>query len=271
MKYYFLTFMLFSFAVANAARVDTLKINSKALREMTKCVVITPDRYDTKRGIRFPVVYLLHGYSGDFSNWVTRVPQIKEYADKYQLIIVCPDGKNSFYLNNVDNKLPQYEDYIAQELPEFIDSRYRTLSNRLFRAITGLSMGGHGAVMAAVRHQDVFGAAGSMSGVMDLVGRRMPKEITDAIGDTSAERIGAYSAVQLAEVREIKLPLIIDCGVDDPLLPGNRELHKVLTARKIAHDYIERDGAHSWDYWRNSIEYHLLFFRKWFDKNLLKS
>ncbi|MCW5913001.1 MAG: esterase family protein [Chitinophagaceae bacterium] len=271
MRYSFLIFILFSFVVANAARVDTLSIESKALRGMTKCVVITPDKYDANTDIRLPVVYLLHGYSGDFSNWVTRVPEIKEYADKYQLIIVCPDGKNSFYLNNVNNNLPQYEDYIALELPAFIDSHYRTLSDKLFRVITGLSMGGHGAVVAAVRHQDVFGAAGSMSGVMDLVGRRMRKEIIDAIGDTSVEKVGAFSSVQLAEVREIKLPLIIDCGVDDPLLPGNRELHRVLTARKIAHDYIERDGAHSWDYWRNSIEYHLLFFRKWFDKNLLKS
>ncbi|MCO6498300.1 MAG: esterase family protein [Chitinophagaceae bacterium] len=269
---FFISFLLIGFFLfSKGADTDTLTIQSRALRGATKCVVITPDSYKSDAQKQFPVVYLLHGYSGDYSNWVRKVPEIKGYADKYQVILVCPDGKNSYYLNNADKSQPQFEDYISAELPEYIDGHYRTIKKKELRAITGLSMGGHGALMAAFRHQDIFGAAGSMSGALDLVSRRFRKEITDAIGDSTVEKVAPFSVVHLAAEENLSLPMIIDCGVDDPLLPGNRELHKILTDRKIAHDYIERDGTHSWDFWRNSIEYHLLFFRKWFDKNLSES
>lgn len=262
----FMAFLLLPFC-SKAARVDTLTIASKALGTTTKCVVIFPNGYDLDSVDRFPVVYLLHGYSGDYANWVARVPQIKDYADKYQLIIVCPDGKNSWYIDSKDVPNSNYESYVAEELPRFIDSSYRTHSNKNFRAICGLSMGGHGALFLAIRHQDVFGAAGSMSGVLDLVPGKNKYGIEKMIGDTSSAAIANYSFLQLSEKIKITFPLIIDCGVHDPFIDVNRHTHETLLAENIPHTYIERDGTHNWDYWRNAIEYHLLFLKKVFEKN----
>lgn len=271
MKYILVFLFLSATQVGWGAGVDTLFFSSRFLHGATRCIVIKPSDYFTNTQKYFPVVYLLHGYSGDYADWMIKVPQIKKYADTYQLILVCPDGKNSYYLDNADKKKAQFESYLSTELPAKIDSLYRTVNSSKFRAVTGLSMGGHGALFMAIRHPEVYGAAGSMSGAVDLVGRRMRKEITDAVGDTSALAVGKFSVLELAATRDLNFPIMIDCGVEDPFIQNNRELHQLLLKRKIPHDYIEREGTHNWSYWSNSIEFQLLFFRKWFDKNLSES
>ena len=87
-------------ALVNAATVDTIDIYSNAMHKDFKCVVIKPDSYQDNKN-NFPTVYLLHGYSGRYSNWIIRVPQLKDYVDAYQIIIVCPDGHtSSWYLDS---------------------------------------------------------------------------------------------------------------------------------------------------------------------------
>src|SRR5688572_29920069 len=98
MKYLVFLILLAITCDCLAARVDTVSIYSKAMKKEFRCVVITPESSTKKK---FPVVYLLHGYSGSFRNWIQRVPQLKEYADEYELMIVCPDGgHNSWYLDS---------------------------------------------------------------------------------------------------------------------------------------------------------------------------
>lgn len=255
---------LFISATAFCSSVDTIQIKSKSLNAISSTVIILPDSYSKNVVTRFPVVYLLHGYTGKYSNWVKKVPALKDYADKHQMIIVCPDAKNSWYLNS---KTANYEDYIAKELPAYVDSAYRTLAQKEYRAITGLSMGGHGALYLAFKHPQTFGSAGSMSGVMDMVPLGGGYGIKEILTDTSAKSLSAYSNVHRITAGDTLLNLIIDCGTEDFLIEGNRNMHRRLLELKIKHDYIERPGDHSWPYWSNAVEYHLLFFRKVFERN----
>jgi S-formylglutathione hydrolase FrmB len=269
MKGIFCLIAAFCLFTAKAAIVDTVDIYSKSMHLSKKCVVILPFAVGQKP-IPVPVVYLLHGYGGSYSNWIRRVPEIKTYADRYQVMIVCPDGdSSSWYLDSPVDPSMKYETYISTEVPEYIDEHYLTIRSRKARAITGLSMGGHGALFIGLRHSAYFGTCGSMSGLVDLSGSRNKYELVKRLGDTVhyASNWKNFSVMQLIEqMPKDSLAIIFDCGVDDFLYAFNKQLHEKMVQRKIAHDYTERPGSHDWQYWSNSIQYQLLFFRNYFDR-----
>jgi S-formylglutathione hydrolase FrmB len=252
------------------AQVDTVAIYSKAMQQYRKAVVIKPYHRDIDSIQYYPVVYLLHGYGGNYANWIVKVSKLQQLASRYKLFIVCPDGNtNSWYLNSPIDSSYRYETYIASEVPAFIDSVYKTIPKREKRAITGLSMGGHGALLIAWKHAHFFGACGSMSGAVDLNASKNKYEISKRIGDTSqfATNWFSYSVIGIIE-RTINqhLAIMIDCGTEDYFLSSNRLLHQKLMQLNKQHDYIERPGAHNWEYWANAIEYQLLFFSHYFSK-----
>lgn len=260
---------LFTSCFLFAAEVDTVTITSKAMQKNIRAVVIKPSTYE-KSTQRFPVVYLLHGYSGNFSNWITKVPQLKDFAEENQVLIVCPDGDTaSWYFDSPVNQRMKYETYIGKEVPAFIDERYKTIAHREARAITGLSMGGHGAMFIGYRHAKTFGGIGSMSGAVDLEGLKKSRLIYNILGDTTSngkyyEDFNVLNIVQKYPTDSVVI--IIDCGVDDFLFEANQKLHEELLKLKTPHDYIERPGKHDWPYWANAVEYQLVFFRNYFDK-----
>src|ERR1043165_121306 len=110
----------------HAAIVDTVVIRSNAMQKEFKCVVIQPSLLQDET-IPVPVVYLLHGYGGWYSNWLIRVPELKDYADQYKLMIVCPDGANSWYFDSPVDPAMRYETYISQEVPAYIESHYAVI------------------------------------------------------------------------------------------------------------------------------------------------
>ena len=128
---------------------DTIEVMSQAMGRTIKNVVIMPEYYITyNQNARFPVLYLLHGAYGCYSDW-SKKTDLHRLADKYNVIIVCPDGQDSWYFDSPVDPTMQFETYVSKELVEYIDSHYRTNANRYMRAITGLSMGGHGALFLA--------------------------------------------------------------------------------------------------------------------------
>lgn len=263
----FVSFLAFVSQI-QAAKVDTVNTYSPSMKKTIKAVVMTPDSYTT--GSEFPVVYLLHGYGGNYSNWAQKVPNLGQSVDRHQVIIVCPDGNvGSWYFDSPADPSFRYETYVASELVPWIDSQYKTIKNRQGRGITGLSMGGHGALYLAFRHQDVFGAAGSMSGGVDI--RPFPNNWD------MAKRLGTYAQFPdrweqntvinlLHLLTPNALSLIIDCGSEDFFFRVNNNLHDKLLERNIPHDYIARPGGHNWNYWTNAVTYQLLFMRQYFDK-----
>lgn len=268
-KYLYSAFcFLFISSFAFAGTVDTIQIESNAMHKSFNCVIIKPDSYKKKKN-KYPVVYLLHGYAGSYDNWIKKVPELKDYVDDYQVIIVCPDGQySSWYFDSPIDTTMRYETYVGTEVVNYIDAHYRTLADKKFRAITGLSMGGHGALFLAFRHQNIFGAAGAISGGVDLMESRNRFDIMKRIGDTltHAKEWHDMTVLNLVEnYSNTSLKLMIDCGIKDIFINGNRRLHQKLLDLKIPHDYIERPGQHDWNYWQNGIPYQLLFFKRFFD------
>ena len=254
----------------SASQIDTLLVKSESMNKYIPNIVITPDSYASKSE-KLPVLYLLHGAGGNHLSWIAKASKIRDYADLYNMIIVCPDGaKTSWYFDSpIDNKM-KYETYISKELIASIDKNYNTISTKKGRAITGLSMGGHGALYLAFKHQDVWSAAGSMSGGLDL--RPFPNnwQISDRLGSYAdyKENWEDNSVINMVYLLNGKgLKLILDCGINDFFYDANQRFHNKLVERNIPHDYIERPGIHNWDYWNNSIKYQLLYFHNNFSKN----
>lgn len=266
-----------------AATVDSIDVPSAAMNKTYKAAVVLPASY-AKSKAAYPVLYLLHGGGGHFRDWLTSTPDknlVKDLADQYNMIIVMPEGETfGWYLNSPIDKGNQFETYITKEVISKIDKDYRTVKNKNGRVISGLSMGGHGALCLSSRNPELFCAAGSMSGAVDLNMRtwRIPPDFANDVKmrfekilgkDTTISTLYAdNSVVNMAEKMKTNgLKLIIDCGVDDFLLEANRELHHRLVYNRTPHDYTEHPGGHTWDYWENALPYHVMFFQKVLKEN----
>ena len=258
---------------AIAGSVDTIEMKSQYLKKGIKFVVIQPSNQGQQNNtqVRYPVVYLLNGYDGNYAQWTKTAPQLAKTADDLKMIFVYPDGgKSSWYFDSPLDSNMQYESYIIKELVPYVDANFPTKANPKSRAITGLSMGGHGGLYLAIRHSDVFGAAGSTSGGFDF--RPFPKSwnLPNILGEYETNQTRWYNYTVMRQVELLKnnqLAIIFDCGVDDIFINVNRALHEKLLQLKIDHDYIERSGGHNHAYWRNSIDFQMLFFHQFFQKN----
>jgi S-formylglutathione hydrolase FrmB len=247
--------------------IDTLQVFSEAMEKEVPNLVILPNTYENSKA-NLPVLYLLHGAGDQYTTWLDKAPELQAYADTYQMIIVCPDGGGtSWYLDSPIDETMRYETYLSKELIRAVDERYRSLAERSGRAITGLSMGGHGAFFLAFRHPDIWGATGSMSGGVDIRpfpnGWDLPKRLGSQ--ERYPEHWEQHTVInQLASLQDHHLEILFDCGLDDFFLEVNRALHKALVSEGIPHAYTERPGSHNWEYWTQHIEYQLWFFHRFF-------
>lgn len=271
-RYTFLLFLIGYLCMPTlfAAKVDTVNTFSPSMNKEIRAVVITPNSYSNNNEKQFPVMYLLHGYSGDYSAWTKTSDEAIMMADQHNFIIVCPDGDyDSWYFDSPMDSTSRYETYIAQELVQWIDKNYHTNPSRKARAITGLSMGGHGALFLAFRHQDVYGACGTMSGGVDI--RPFPNNwsMQKHLGKQSEhpQNWENNTVINLLHLLTPKaLAITIDCGTEDFFYDVNVRLHNELTYRNIPHTFISRPGAHNWDFWKISVKYHTLFFAEYFNQ-----
>ena len=256
----------------SVCQADTVEVMSQAMGRNIKNVVIKPTEYANAdlQEKQYPVLYLLHGAFGCYSDW-PRKARLDSLSNCYNVIIVCPDGQDSWYFDSPVDPTMQFETYVSKELVEYIDSHYRTLANRYMRAITGLSMGGHGALFLAFSHPDVFWSCGSMSGNMDITQFPDSWHIKDRLGnyEDNKQRWRDHAVCNLVDqvkASELKPAqnIIIDDGLNDIFIKNNIAMHEQLVEKGIDHDFTTRPGRHSWDYWVNSLDYHLMFFHKAF-------
>ena len=249
-------------------QTEVVAVKSQKMGRDINATVVVPAQYfdPDLQEEQFPVVYLLHGADGSYRDWPTKA-DLDDLSSEYGVIIVCPDGQDSWYFDSPIDPKMQFETFITQELVAFIDSHYRTLPERKFRAITGLSMGGHGALWCAWRHTDVYGACGAMSGGVDISQFPDKWNIHKRLGayDTNKQRWIEHSVVSLVPtLKSGAQAIIIDDGAEDFFYKVNCQLHDALLKHKIGHDFTIRPGNHSWTYWINSLDYHMLFFAKYF-------
>ena len=256
------TLFLSSSLSANV-RVDTVRFQSKLLNTTLPYNVVLPTGYATERATRYPVLYLLHGLTGHYSDWVSRT-NISDYASAYRIIVIMPEGNDSWYTDSGDNK---YETYILQELIPDVQQRYRTIEARYARAIAGLSMGGYGAIKFGLKSPHTFALAASMSGVFAIT-RFSEQEVPELwreslklfgpVGSDTRRANDLFEIIKnLPAARTASLPYFyFDCGTEDsPLIfPSNRELATLMFEKKIPHEYRELPGDHSWGYWDKQVQ-----------------
>lgn len=248
----------------NVERIDA---PSAAMKKDISALVILPDSYAQSTNTRYPVLYLLHGFGGDNTSWLKIRPDLQRLATQYNMIIVCPDGATSWYWDSPKDSSLRYQTYIADELVKIIDGKYRTKPTRKARAITGFSMGGHGGLWLGINRSDIFGACGSTSGGVDI--RPFPHhwDMSKSLGEYTDNKDvwDSHTVINIIhKIKERPIKIIIDCGTSDFFYFVNEKLHEKLLYNNIAHDYITRSGAHNAEYWKNSIEYQILFFAKFF-------
>jgi S-formylglutathione hydrolase FrmB len=254
---------------AHASTLDTLEIYSVSMQKTIPCLVVLPSDYSVRQP-KYPVLYLLHGWSGNFSGWISEAPQIRELVDKYQMIVVCPDGGyDSWYLDSPTDASVRYETHISEEVRSFIEFYYHVKNDRTGRAIAGISMGGHGAMLMALRHPDLYGAVGSMCGAMDLRPfRKNDWDLKRILGNPLSkwENWEANTVMNMLDsAKTADLKITIDCGLGDFFLPVNRALHLKMLEAEISHNYKERAGEHNAAYWSIAVNEQIEFFNAFFN------
>ncbi len=249
----------------------TLRWKSEVIGKATTAEVLLPKVGEGP----FPVLYLLHGLSDDASTWM-RHSRIEYHVRDLPLVVVMPDGYRGFYTDHAQG--PAFGQHIAEELPAMIERHFNVQTTRAGRAIGGLSMGGYGALRIGLAHAKRFCSVNSHSGAVgwnDVKGRAgfrkmaaklgRPLEFGDEVWRIFGDRPQGSDHDLVALARRAKrsriLPrVLIDCGTEDYLLADNRTFHAALQADKIAHDYREHPGAHTWDYWdlhvQDALQFH---------------
>jgi putative tributyrin esterase len=213
---------------------------------------------------RYPVLYLLHGYTGNYTDWVTHC-HLTDYAKAYQEIIVMPDGENSWYVNNYTQPQLQWEDYIIMDLIPYVDAHYRTIATRQGRAIAGLSMGGYGAMMLGLKHPQLFIAIASLSGALASAEPRFEEETTEAgIKQALASDFGPLDNPDrpkddpfwlVQTITPAACPhLFLAIGSSDPLVQENRRFVRLLSSLGFRYRYYEVPGKHEWAVWCEQIQ-----------------
>ena len=253
-------------ANAQRASVEAVQFQSKLVNTTLPYNVILPPGYRALATTRYPVLYLLHGWGGHYTDWLTRT-NVADYAALYRMIIVMPEGNDSWYVDGAAGLNDKYESYILKELMPDVDQRYRTIQSRYGRAVAGLSMGGYGAVKYGLKYPATFAFAGSISGAFGVT-RYTEKEMGGAnlepfmktFGPIGSETRKANDIFEIARglsaARVASLPYFyFDCGTEDAaqhFLP-NRELSELFLEKKIPHEFRELPGNHSWQYWDQQI------------------
>ncbi len=259
--------------------IEGLSMRSELGKRNVNYAIYLPPGYD-ESARRYPVVYLLHGYSDNETAWL-QFGEVNATADRAianreipPMIIVMPDAGVSFYINAQDSSNP-FEDIMITEFVPFIDRTYRTRNNREYRAVSGLSMGGYGSLIYALKHPDMFSACAAFSSAVftDDEIKAMPVDNynllfgklfrVDPDGNRITEYWKSHSIINLMQslppdqIKRVRF--YIDNGDDDFLFEGNAMLHIAMRKQGIPHQFRVRDGDHNWTYWRNNISEGLKF------------
>lgn len=254
--------------------VENAVLKSSLLKKEVRYNVYLPADYAVSTR-SYPVVYLLHGYTDDNTTWV-QSGEVNRYADKAiaegvipPMIIVMPNADSSWYVNAYDGQA-RYEDFFIQEFIPSIEKAYRIRNKKRYRGIAGLSMGGYGSLLYAVRYPDLFDAAAALSAAVfddttvtgfgdewyaQAIGPRFGRALKGKDRLTASwynnSVLKLVEAAPAADLRRVRY--YIDCGDKDKLTKGNSLLHLALFNKDVPHEYRVRNGEHSWSYWRTGI------------------
>lgn len=253
-------------ASKNRASTEIVRLFSRLNdRELPYCAIL-PSAYKNSDK-KFAVLYLLHGLSGRFDNWITHTKLI-DYAENFSFIIICPEDGDGWFTDSAEIENHFFESYLTEELIPDVERRFDARAERNSRAIAGLSMGGYGAFKLAFRCPEMFSLAASTSGAFhaaEIFGgqasadwKDLEPSILKVFGSNNQKIRRENDLFRLADnfsSEQIgKLPrFYFDCGTDDPFLTANLRLAEIFRRRKIAHEFRQFPGNHDWKYWNKQI------------------
>ena len=222
--------------------IQIASISSSILDMDVNYSVYLPPSYES--GGPFPVLYLLHGYYGNHLDWPRNgMRQIMDRElnsdNSTEMIVIMPDGMDSFYIDDFDERKLDYEQFFFQEFVPELESKFNIVKAKTHRGIAGLSMGGYGATTYGLKYHHLFSFAYSMSGVVFL----------DEKFENIFEIVNSKTSTELTQLPKI----FLDCGTEDFLFDSNDYLSNFLTQKNIEHTFIKGIGAHEWSYWVNSL------------------
>jgi putative tributyrin esterase len=242
---------------------EFITVKSNALKRRADITVFKPKGYTEFAG----VVLLLHGVYGSHWAWSvkgnvheTTQKLVDEKIIKPMILVMPSDGLFGDGSGYLPHKTENYEAWIVEDVIEVIKEQIREINPQTPMFITGLSMGGYGAMRLAAKYPEKFKAFSGLSSITDFV--QMEIFVADC-ADLKNKVLSNESVIEwMAKNKESLPPFRFDCGKDDILVEHNRLLHKQLIEQKIPHIYEEFDGAHTWDYWAVYIKNTLQFFNQ---------
>lgn len=247
---------------------DELSMKSKILKSERKYAIYLPPHYDSSQR-SYPVLYLLHGGGDDQTGWV-QFGEVQHITDKAiakgiatPMVIVMPDADTGRrgYFNSPDGEW-NYEDFFIEELIPYIEKTYNVKSDKRYRAVAGLSMGGGGSFMYALHHPEMFSSACPLSASTGVRSFERVKGYYERNGqhytdEQIRKHLKQHNALELLDIvplDDIKsVRWYIDCGDDDFLYEGNSLIHIAMRKKEIPHEFRIRNGAHEWNYWRSAL------------------
>jgi enterochelin esterase-like enzyme len=268
-------FVIHQLAAQSGKVFDDLSMSSRILKGERKYAVYLPPDYESSKR-SYPVLYLLHGGGDDQTGWV-QFGEVLRIADEAILegtatamVIVMPDANTGQrgYFNDPRGSW-RYEDFFFEEFMPFIEKTYRVKQDKRYRAVAGLSMGGGGAFVYALRHPELFSSACPLSAstgplVLDdtreYLKRRDISDASDAEVESYFNNISVLKLIeQVKDDQKKAVRWYIDCGDDDFLYEGNSLVHIAMRKKDIPHEFRVRNGGHTWTYWRNALPIVLAF------------
>jgi S-formylglutathione hydrolase FrmB len=263
-----------------SGRVECNSLPSKILARSVPYCVVLPASFDADKTKHFPILYALHGLGDNEQFFVhsglwNLIEDLRDRGELKDFLIATPAAGASFYINSKDGKV-RYEDFLLQEFFPFIEKRYRAAPGRAHRAITGVSMGGYGALHLAFRHPELFSSVSAHSAALieklpNFLGApRSPRSrVLGGVFGLPPDSAfwNANSPLALARTANLStLKIYFDCGDQDDygFEAGATALDKILSSRKIPHEFHIYPGRHDPAYFAAHLPESLAFHSRLF-------
>jgi S-formylglutathione hydrolase FrmB len=268
---------------ADAGRAECRSMPSKILGHAVNYCVILPRGYDTDKTTQYPVLYFLHGLGGNEqvlleSGGMNEIEDLRAAGRISEFLVVAPAGGRAFWINSKDGKV-RYEDFFIKEFIPFIESHYRIRVGRAERGITGVSMGGYGALRFGLKYPEMFNAVSAHSAALvdklpkfngtkdqtEGIARILGGSFGDPVDAKYWEQESPFTIVR-TEAKPAGLGIYFDCGTDDDFgfNVGAQRFDELLKSRGIAHEFHLYPGGHDLDYFADHLPASLEFHSKAF-------
>jgi putative tributyrin esterase len=253
----FLSYVLFSCKAQSNLLPERIIIPSAHLSKADTVLVFLPQNFDKTSIKKYSLVYLLHGWSGNYQQW-NKIADLQKYADDYGFLLVCPDGLyDSWYVNSANQG---YENFFFQDLLPTIESKYPIDRKNIF--ITGLSMGGYGAFSLFLKKTNYFNSVSATSALFDLQLFQTRFGLPKIISNNEKQAWETLSIHEQIAKSKPKNPIYFDCGKEDAFYQDNVKFEELCKKIGLNIIFVSEKGNHDKNYWKKMLNRHFEFFKK---------